>query len=312
MNDEQYLLASAYLDGELTAAERAAAETDPAVMRAVEELRALQAGVAESPAPAPAARAAGLSAAMHEYDRVHGAASATARPVAAQLHRPGVDWGRYLSIAAAVLVVGVLGVVIASAIGGRGGDDDLATESAPDPDASQELDAAAAGQSATEAASATVPRVAADAGIAAESTAAGEGDMEIAAPAGTEAAVSMSAGDETAALSSPVEPVSDPDAVVTTPNQLTGLGILLLEQARSGSLGPTPETACTFAQAVGTAPTSPETAAVDPANVHVLAEGRYDFGGTVDDVLVFVEQTTGQGFAVDPGACTVLVAGVVP
>ena len=38
MNDDQHILASAYLDGALTDEERAQAEADPEVMAAVERL----------------------------------------------------------------------------------------------------------------------------------------------------------------------------------------------------------------------------------------------------------------------------------
>ena len=57
--DEQYLLASAYLDGELTDDERRLAEADPAVMAEVEQLRALQAEIADVEPPTAAAQRVG-------------------------------------------------------------------------------------------------------------------------------------------------------------------------------------------------------------------------------------------------------------
>ncbi|HUF99730.1 MAG TPA: hypothetical protein VMM60_16505, partial [Ilumatobacter sp.] len=67
MNDDQYFLANAYIDGELTADERQFAEADPDVMSEVDRLRAMQSLLRESAPPSPAARSAAIAAAMAEF-----------------------------------------------------------------------------------------------------------------------------------------------------------------------------------------------------------------------------------------------------
>ena len=53
--DERRLLASAYLDDELTPADRARAEADPAVLAEVEALQSVRAASPTSPHPIPPA-----------------------------------------------------------------------------------------------------------------------------------------------------------------------------------------------------------------------------------------------------------------
>ena len=63
-SDEQLLLASAYMDGELTAEEQARAEADPVVMSMVEELRAVRRQLAIAAPPDEQRRDAAISAAL--------------------------------------------------------------------------------------------------------------------------------------------------------------------------------------------------------------------------------------------------------
>ena len=68
MNDEQQLLASAYLDGALTDEERARAEADPEVMAAVERLGELRRALAAVEPPDRARRDAAINAALEVFD----------------------------------------------------------------------------------------------------------------------------------------------------------------------------------------------------------------------------------------------------
>ncbi len=117
MNDEQDLLASAYLDGALTSEERARAEADPEVMAAVERLAELRRALAVVEPADPARRDSAIEAALRAFD---GEPVARAPPLASR--RFG---GWLVSAAAAALVVAVVGGIIAMS-GGGGGDDDSA------------------------------------------------------------------------------------------------------------------------------------------------------------------------------------------
>lgn len=125
MNADNELLASAYLDGELTDDERSIAESDPAVMAQVEQLRALRVELADVEPASADARERALAAAMGAFEEVHGAAP-TPSPVVDISRRR--DQMRWLGAAAAVVVVGLLGVVVAAGLGG--GEDDSASDSA--------------------------------------------------------------------------------------------------------------------------------------------------------------------------------------
>lgn len=116
MNDEQYFLANAYVDGELTVDERRIAEADPEVMTEVETLRALQAELREVPPPLDGARESAINAAMAEFTT---AASTVTTPVVPLRPRPA--YAKYLGIAAALVAVAGLGIVLSRA--SRGDDD---------------------------------------------------------------------------------------------------------------------------------------------------------------------------------------------
>jgi hypothetical protein len=116
MNDEQNLLASAYLDGALTSEERARAEADPDVMAAVERLGELRRALAVVEPADPARRDAAIQAALDAFD-TEAAPPAPVTPLASR--RFG---GWLVSAAAAALVVVVVGGILA--VSNSGGDDD--------------------------------------------------------------------------------------------------------------------------------------------------------------------------------------------
>jgi hypothetical protein len=124
-------LASAYLDGEVTAAERARVEGDLALLAEVERLRRVRAAVADVP-PAPAtARESAIAAALAAFDEAHaglGAAAAapTAPPNVVPLaRRRHVRRLQVMTAAAAAAVMVIGGFVIANR---DGGDDDTASD----------------------------------------------------------------------------------------------------------------------------------------------------------------------------------------
>jgi hypothetical protein len=146
MNDDLFLLASAYLDGELSADERVRVESDPEVLALVDRLRAVASDIAAVDPPAAARRDATFLAALAAFDEMS-AADAPARTgapdrsvVPMPARRPVA--ARWLSVAAAVLVVGVLGTVAIGALSGRTSDDtggdvsDVASPMSVDDDAS--------------------------------------------------------------------------------------------------------------------------------------------------------------------------------
>jgi hypothetical protein len=146
MNDDLFLLASAYLDGELSADERAHVESEPELLELVDRLRAVASDIAAVDPPATARRDAAVHAALAAFDEM-AAAEAPARTDAPDrsvvpMPVPRPVAARWLSVAAAVLVIGVLGTVAISALSGRTSDDtggdfsDVATPMSVDDDAS--------------------------------------------------------------------------------------------------------------------------------------------------------------------------------
>jgi hypothetical protein len=118
MNDEQQLLASAYLDGTLTDEERARADADPEVMAAVQRLGELRRALSAVDPPDPARRDVAINAALDAFDV---ARRPTAPPPAsARSGRRSSTW--FLGAAAAALVLVVAGGILATR-GDEGGDD---------------------------------------------------------------------------------------------------------------------------------------------------------------------------------------------
>lgn len=137
MTDDQIFLASAYLDGELSDAERGIAEADPVVLAEVERLRAIQASMASVEPPSNEARESAISAALAAFQPAGAAAEnvlapppppgnlttaeSTVVPIARK--RPVMAW---LSVAAAAVAIGLFGVLVARS----GSTDDSSADSA--------------------------------------------------------------------------------------------------------------------------------------------------------------------------------------
>ncbi len=128
MNDDQLLHASAYLDGDVDATERARAEADPEVMLEVDRLRAVRSALRDVEAPDPGRREQALAAALAAFGDEAAPAAVPPPPPAVPLARrqPRSWWGGVLAAAAALVVV-VGGVVVLRGAGGGGGDDDSAS-----------------------------------------------------------------------------------------------------------------------------------------------------------------------------------------
>jgi len=79
MNDDLTLLASSYLDGDVTADERALVETDPEALAEVERLRSVRALLGDVEPPLISVREAHLTAALDAWDRLPAAERTGAR-----------------------------------------------------------------------------------------------------------------------------------------------------------------------------------------------------------------------------------------
>lgn len=124
---DPWLLASAYLDGELTADERARVDAD--VVALAERLRAVRTEVAEVPDADAGARERHLAAALGAFDEAIGSRIDAPSVAAVRSRRSTTTTtttARWLSAAAALLAVGVLGVVVATMRAGSSDDTDLA------------------------------------------------------------------------------------------------------------------------------------------------------------------------------------------
>ncbi|HQZ34536.1 MAG TPA: zf-HC2 domain-containing protein [Ilumatobacteraceae bacterium] len=121
-NDElnpQHELASAYLDGVASPAERARVEASAELMALVASFAVVRARIADVAPVAPDTRDAAFAAAFAEFDAPALAPAAAAAAVIPM--RSSRRWSRpVLSVAAAVLLVGAIGV---AAKGGFSGDD---------------------------------------------------------------------------------------------------------------------------------------------------------------------------------------------
>lgn len=286
MNDDQFFLANAYLDGELTDDERALAEADPAVMAEVEQLRALQRLVRDVGPPAATARSAAIAAAMSEFTT-----SAPGDAPAAVPFRPRPSYARYLAVAAGVLGVGLFGVAIANL--GGGGDDgstDLAVFDAAEEPAEERADDTAE-MRLTEAADSMVDIAGAESAPAIAS--AEPGDEPAEEPAEEPSAEPGYDGGEAAeAPPTGVErPDLVPDQLLTTPAEVGSFGTGLLEQLRSGGLT-TPNYACPIEDVLGRAEY------LDPLD-------------GVIEILVAVDEPAGLVLGYRDDTCDLVVVGPV-
>lgn len=265
MNDddltELILRASAYLDDELDADDRARAEADPAVMAEVEALRALQDEIRDVESPTIEARESAIAAALAEFDSLR-PASATAAAAAERVvpFRPRPSSSRWLTAAAAAVAIGLVGVVVAQTR--SGGDDEASVAIEADRGegaAAERTDAAAADadiqSSVTDSDLMATEMVTAEAAELAEApvatippAAAVENDTTLAG--GEE--VDVPAATEPTTLST-LAPIDVPQTTAprtldepVTEDTLFAVGRELLAQFEAGTLGTTPETACQF------------------------------------------------------------------
>jgi hypothetical protein len=289
VNDEQIFLANAYLDGILDAGERAAAAIDPAVMAEVDRLRGLQAELRAVEPARRQVREQALAAALGEFDRTYhrppiAAPEAGHHPTIPLRRRP--VYARWLPVAAAVLAIGLVGVVIATA--GTGGDDEAAGDAAA-PAATEAPAVADAGEAArTMEAIAPATELAA---IDATATAAPAADMPEAgdAPAATEAPAATGSPEATLSASE-MAPILDEATLAAT-------GADLLAREADGSLGITPETTC------GTD---------DSAPASVLAAGVYQLPEGLRPVWIAIDRVTDTVLALDLNTCQPVASAPLP
>lgn len=200
--------------------------------------------------------------------------------------------GRWLSIAAAVVALGVLGVVV---VGQMGGSDDSSSsdmaisEEARDTDQEFSADAASeAPQSAnppsTEAASET-----ADMGV----EMAGDSAVDTTAATTTTASASAATTGSDGATTNDSILITDPATPFSTPDELAVIGSLLTAQRDLQQLPPTPEFACE--------PVDPTTGEL----IEVLAYGA--FNSPTGEIEVLVGVIDDRVFALDPDSCNVLL-----
>ncbi|MCE9621079.1 MAG: hypothetical protein K8R99_01905 [Actinomycetia bacterium] len=104
-------LASAYLDGDVTAAERARVDGSPELLALVASMRHAVSLIAAVTPPPDAGREAALAAALAEFDtRTNGNLNSTSNVISLDSHR---RWpAAVLTAAAAVVLVGVVGISV--------------------------------------------------------------------------------------------------------------------------------------------------------------------------------------------------------
>ena len=314
MNDDQILLANAYVDGELTDDERRIAEADPAVMAEVDVLRELHAELRAVDAPTEAARESAIGAAMAQFTPRGAAASPAATASASVVpFRPKPAYSRYLGVAAAVVAVGLLGVVIVN--GGRGGDNDA---SVAEPAALDQADAAddgdaqmSADRDVIEGVDATLSATAAVAEDSADAAGAETAEAEMAADDMADDMAEDVAGDE--AASEPFDdagtlggldaaydttsnrvivdrPDIDVEESITNDAELGAYGTYLLEQQIDSVLPPTPNTEC-------------------DAFYNILDDAVAIINNVETDVYIAVQEAEQRVVAVDRDSCLGLVDG---
>lgn len=287
MNDDQYLLANAYADGELTASERVLAEADPDVMSEVEQLLTLQAQLRSVDPPSDAVGEAAIAAAMAAFTP---AAARPAPPINAVTRtvafgrRP--SYFRYLGLAAAVVAVGLLGLVAVNGL--RGGDDDSAASEPALDSAEEPADEAAdeiSDRTVTESAGAELADQAADGdAVAAAAAPVDESAADVADQPADDVAEEPAEDAEVAAVPITIDPTSP-----LTAERLGAYGAYLLQQRAANVLPPTPETSC--------------------PQPGVLSRTDYVFDGLVIEVLIAVDETQQTVTAVDPDTCEPIAVG---
>jgi hypothetical protein len=188
MNDDLTLLASAYLDGDVTADERARVENDTAALAEVDRLRSVRAVLGDVEPQAISVREAQLATALEVWDRlpereragarrdstpagidaaaVAGAASVTApAPLSSRRRSARSTSTRWLTGAAAALVL-VLAGGVALQLSSTNSDDEASSEETSRDDGAEALSATARADEA-DAAESDLPAPAAEAADAA-------------------------------------------------------------------------------------------------------------------------------------------------
>jgi hypothetical protein len=182
MNDDQLLLASAYLDDDVDDAARARAEGDPDVLAEAARLRALRTALRDVEVPDPDRRERALAAALAAFAD-EPVARTGAPPAPVPLPRRNRRWGGVLAAAAAALLVVVAGAVVVRTGGSSDGDDTSSEDVALEAPAATESDGG-------DDRSAAAPQVAQDedAGASAATSAAAEATTATGSVAATELA----------------------------------------------------------------------------------------------------------------------------
>lgn len=150
LNLQQHELAGAYLDGVATSAERVQVEASAELLALVESFATIRTNLADTPTATADARSAAFAAAFAEFD-----ATLTDAPTAAiiPLSQRRRWAGPLMSVAAALLLVGIVGVAIKA----FSGQDSKSSSASVDPNA--KIEAADAATSAQAAADSTAPSV---------------------------------------------------------------------------------------------------------------------------------------------------------
>ena len=139
-------LASAYLDGELDAHERAAAGADPEVLAAVDSFIRVRAALNDTDPVIVSTRNAAISAAMAEFDALRATNDATksaAGAIVTPLQSQRMRTYRVVAGFAAALVVGVVALSAINSSGGSNNDLSSSATAAPTADAVPTLKATA-------------------------------------------------------------------------------------------------------------------------------------------------------------------------
>jgi hypothetical protein len=272
--------ASAYVDGELDAAEIAAVETDPAVMAQVTRLRSLQEAIRDVPAPTSHARDIAITAALSEFDR-------GGQPAGTLRSRPAPSYGRWLAVAAAVAGLAVLGAVITQA----GRDDD---DSSTALEATAATEFAAAGDAADQSArSVAAGAPSASQPDAAQTQLAPAATSAPAAPVSAEAGAIAEAAATTATASDAGVQPFDPNTPIADEFELGRVGRQMLAEVSAGSRLAKAGTPCD--------------ASVPDAVL--LSDALLIVDGTPRPVLLAGNPATDETFALDPDTCVVVVTG---
>lgn len=182
MNDDLILLASAYLDGDVTADERALVESDPQLLGEVERLRSVRSMLADTEPSSISLREQHLANALDVWDTVV-ATAADSSPTPLGERRRRRSNRTLLGAAAAIMVVFAGGIALQTFTGGESSDE-ASFDVASAPAATDPAVAALAEPSEAAERAATDPETAsAESGDAAGSSTAGTVDTGIADPA---------------------------------------------------------------------------------------------------------------------------------